>query len=173
MLLETVAAIGKHWMWIAALAVVLAVALLMQHCYHLGMKAADERWERQTAEASRAWIQKIRADEQAAREKQREIAQQYHEKVADLQSRQAAELAEILGAQGADFRDALESVHSAADRVCKCPTGTRVPAGPKAGSGTVCYTKDQLLRKIADTVAVGQECDREMIRFQALIEACK
>lgn len=172
MLLEIVAAIGKHWMWIAALAVVLAVALLMQHCYHLGMKAADERWERQTAEASRAWIQKIRADEQAAREKQREIAQQYHEKVADLQSRQAAELAEILGAQGADFRDALESVHSA-DRVCKCPTGTRVSGNSKAGSGTVCYTKDQLLRKIADTVAIGQECDREMIRFQALIEACK
>ena len=66
-----------------------------------------------------------------------------------------------------------------ADGVCRCQgtvtggdSGRGVPAGSGGKSGTACYSEDRLRRQIAESVAIGQECDREMTRFKALIEAC-
>ena len=66
-----------------------------------------------------------------------------------------------------------------ADGVCRCQgavtggdSGRGVPAGSGGKSGTACYSENRLRRQIAESLAIAQECDREMTRFKALIEAC-
>ena len=49
----------------------------------------------------------------------------------------------------------------------KCPA---VPAKAKAESGLVCYTPADIRKKIAESVAVGAECDQLAIRYKALVK---
>ena len=51
----------------------------------------------------------------------------------------------------------------------KCPA---VPAKTKAESGLVCYTPADIRKKIAESVAVGAECDQLAIRYRTLVEVC-
>ena len=51
----------------------------------------------------------------------------------------------------------------------KCPA---VPAKAKVESGLVCYTPADLRKKIAESVAVGAECDQLAIRYKTLVEVC-
>ena len=51
----------------------------------------------------------------------------------------------------------------------KCPA---VPAKTGAESGLVCYTPADLRKKIAESVAVGAECDEIAIRYKTLVEVC-
>ena len=50
----------------------------------------------------------------------------------------------------------------------KCPA---VPAKTGAESGLVCYTRADIRKKIAESVAVGAECDELAIRYSALVKA--
>jgi hypothetical protein len=50
---------------------------------------------------------------------------------------------------------------------------SRLPAKTADKSGLTCYTEKQLRAKIEDSLAIARECDKEMTRFQALIEACQ
>ena len=49
----------------------------------------------------------------------------------------------------------------------KCPA---VPAKTGAESGLVCYTPADLRKKIAETLAVGAECDQLAIRYKTLVD---
>lgn len=49
----------------------------------------------------------------------------------------------------------------------KCPA---VPAKTSAESGLVCYTPADIRKKIAESVAVGAECDELAIRYSALVK---
>ena len=49
----------------------------------------------------------------------------------------------------------------------KCPA---VPAKTGAESGLVCYTPADLRKKIAETLAVGAECDQLAIRYRTLVQ---
>ena len=51
----------------------------------------------------------------------------------------------------------------------KCPA---VPEKTGAESGLVCYTPADLRKKIAESVAVGAECDQLAIRYRTLVEVC-
>ena len=51
----------------------------------------------------------------------------------------------------------------------KCPA---VPAKAKVESGLVCYTPADIREKIAESVAVGAECDQLAIRYKTLVEVC-
>lgn len=51
----------------------------------------------------------------------------------------------------------------------KCPA---VSAKTKAESGLVCYTPADLRKKVAESVAVGAECDQLAIRYRTLVEVC-
>lgn len=117
-----------------------------------------------------------RRAEEAARVEQNRIAHEYQRQIEALQHEQ-----EALQTRLADYElaDAVRvpAVPSEPDRV-QCPadpasSAGRVPADRRTGGGAVCYTEDQLRRKIAASVAIGQECDREMMRFMKLIEACR
>ena len=47
-----------------------------------------------------------------------------------------------------------------------------VPAKTGAESGLVCYTRADIRKKIAESVAVGAECDQLAIRYKTLVEVC-
>lgn len=49
----------------------------------------------------------------------------------------------------------------------KCPA---VPAKTGAESGLVCYTPADIRKKIAESVAVGAECDQLAIRYRTLVD---
>ena len=49
----------------------------------------------------------------------------------------------------------------------KCPA---VPEKTGAESGIVCYTPADLRKKIAESVAVGAECDELAIRYKTLVD---
>lgn len=116
-----------------------------------------------------------RRAEEVARAEQGRIAREYEEQLREVRHEQ-----ETLQNRLADYELAdavrLPSVPAEPDRVqcpaVAAPVAGRVPGGAKARSGAICYTEAQLRRKVAESVAIGQECDREMIRFQKLIEAC-
>ena len=47
-----------------------------------------------------------------------------------------------------------------------------INAKAKAESGLVCYTPADLRKKIAESVAVGAECDQLAIRYRTIVEVC-
>jgi hypothetical protein len=51
-------------------------------------------------------------------------------------------------------------------------TGTGLSGNTRNQSNTVCYTRSELRKKIERSMAIARECDKEMIRFKALIKAC-
>ena len=52
-----------------------------------------------------------------------------------------------------------------------CP-GT-VPGKAENKPGSICYSPAGLQRKVAETLAVGAECDQLAIKYKALVEVCK
>ena len=50
---------------------------------------------------------------------------------------------------------------------------SRLPEKSTNKPGITCYTEKQLRDKIEESLALARECDKEMTRFQALIEACQ
>ena len=48
-----------------------------------------------------------------------------------------------------------------------------VPGKAGAQPRAVCYSPAGLQKKVAETLAVGAECDELAIRYKALVEVCK
>ena len=72
--------------------------------------------------------------------------------------------------QIADYKRSIDS-YVDADRLSdsrKCPA---VPAASGAQPGLVCYTRADIQRKVAESLAVGAECDQLAIRYKALVKA--
>ena len=72
--------------------------------------------------------------------------------------------------QIADYRrtvDAYVDTDSLSD-TRKCP---RVPAVSGTQPGLVCYTRADISRKVAESLALAAECDEIAIRYKALVRA--
>ena len=132
-------------------AAIVAVAL----AYGLG------RWQGSTAErkaceaelhaAELTAERQARESERKAQEAQNAIVQDYERQVADYRR----------------TVDAYVDADSLRDSR-KCPA---VPAKAGAESSLVCYTRADIQRKVAKTLAVGAECDQLAIRYSALVKA--
>lgn len=166
-----------------ALAGALAVLLLVWshwHAYDAGYDTAEAEWTERSHQSQLERLQAIRDTERRAREAQDAIVGQYTDDMALLKAEHERQLREIEDAQ-TDLVNAYRPAcvgGTYADGMCICAAaGTddkgRLPSARTDKSGTVCYSEDRLRRQIAETVALGQECDREMMRFKALIEACR
>lgn len=167
-----------------ALAVCLVVAVLAysHHCsYERGRSDCETEWRKRAADQQTERLKELRDAERKAQAKQDAIARDYTEAMEILRAEQEMRMREM-----EDEKYELVNTFSPvcaggtyADGVCRCPgtvTGGNsaggVPAGSGGKSGTACYSEDRLRRQIAESVALAQECDREMTRFKALIEAC-
>jgi phosphate uptake regulator len=125
--------------------------------------------EKKLLEDHEALIQKSRQIEQELIQEQDSVVREYTRKIRDMEERYAEDIESIRNSQLADTVPPPECVQqpapSSADK--------RLPEKSTNKPGITCYTEDQLRRKIESSLALARECDKEMTRFQALIEACQ
>lgn len=146
---------------------ILCVLMLMSFFAGLGIGAhiMEQKVQKEHTEL----IQKSRQIEQELIKEQDSVVREYTQKIRDMEDRYAADIESIRSAQLSDVVPVPECVQPE-------PQGNRdkgLPAKTANQSGLTCYTEDQLRRKIESSLAIARECDKEMTRFQALIEACK
>ena len=72
--------------------------------------------------------------------------------------------------QVADYKRTIDS-YIDADRLSDTSTCKDLPRASGAQPGLVCYTKSDISRKVAESLAVGAECDQLAIRYKAVVRA--
>ena len=146
---------------------VLGVLMLM--CFFAGIGVGAHCMERKVQEQHQALIERTRQIEQELIQEQDSVVREYTQKIKDMEDRYAEDMENIRNAQLSDTVSVPECVQPE-------PQSNRdkgLPAKTADKPRVACYTEDQLRRKIEDSLALARECDREMMRFQALIEACQ
>ena len=119
------------------------------------------RWQGSTAErkvceaeihaAELTAERRAREAERKAQEAQNAIVQDYEHQIADYRR----------------TVDAYVDADSLRDSR-KCPA---VPRASGAQPGLVCYTKSDIQRKVAESLALAAECDEIAIRYKAVVKA--
>ena len=72
--------------------------------------------------------------------------------------------------QVADYKRTIDS-YIDADRLSDTSTCPDMPKRSSAKSGLVCYTRADIQRKVAESLALAAECDQLAIRYKALVKA--
>ncbi len=72
--------------------------------------------------------------------------------------------------QIADYRRTIDS-YIDTDRLSDTSTCKDLPKASGAQPGLVCYTKSDISRKVAESLALAEECDEIAIRYKALVKA--
>ena len=72
--------------------------------------------------------------------------------------------------QVADYKRTIDS-YIDADRLSDTSTCKALPRASSTQPGLVCYTRADIQRKVAESLAVGAECDQLAIRYRALVKA--
>ena len=92
-----------------------------------------------------------REEERKAREAQDAIVEDYERQVAD-------------------YKRTIDA-YVDADSLSDTSTCKDLPRAPGAQPGLVCYTKSDISRKVAESLALAAECDQLAIRYRALVRA--
>ena len=119
------------------------------------------RWQGSAAER-RACEAEIHAAELTAERQARETerkAQEAQNAIVEDSERQVA-----------DYKRTIDS-YIDADRLSDTSTCPKLPKASGAQPGLVCYTRADISRKVAESLAVGAECDQLAIRYRALVKA--
>ena len=72
--------------------------------------------------------------------------------------------------QIADYKRSIDS-YVDADRLSDIRPCPKLPEASGTQPGAVCYTRADIQRKVAESLAVGAECDQLAIRYKALVKA--
>ena len=72
--------------------------------------------------------------------------------------------------QVADYKRTIDS-YIDADSLSDTSTCKDLPRASGTQPGLVCYTRADISRKVAESLAVGAECDQLAIRYRALLRA--
>lgn len=119
------------------------------------------RWQGSTAER-RACEAELHAAELTAERQARETERK-------AQEAQNA-IVEDYERQVADYKRTIDS-YIDADRLSDTSTCKDLPRAPGAQPGLVCYTKSDISRKVAESLALAAECDEIAIRYKAVVKA--
>lgn len=175
--------IKNYYPVVLIIAVYVIIIALMRSSYKEGYSICEQEWQEKEKAAQVDRLRELRAIETRERQRQSEIIREYQTKLRTLEDAQKRQIDQILDSNATAIRntcDAVCSAQSQSDRMHANSNGNnklnnrrRLSSTSNNRSGTVCYTEQQLRRQIAESVAIGQECDREMKRFKALIEVCK
>lgn len=174
--------IKNYYPVVLVIAIYVIIIALMNSSYREGYRNCEQEWQEKERQSQYDRLREIRAIETRERERQSAIVREYQTKLRTLEDAQKRQIDQILDSDSTAIRNAGDSVcpvqsesermHSdSSDNKLNNRRGLSSASGNR--SGTVCYTEKQLRRQIAESVAIGQECDREMKRFKALIEVCK
>ena len=119
------------------------------------------RWQGSAAER-RACEAEIHAAELTAERQARETERK-------AQEAQNA-IVEDYERQVADYKRTIDS-YIDADRLSDTSTCPKLPKASGTQPGLVCYTRADIQRKVAESLAVGAECDEIAIRYKAVVKA--
>ena len=72
--------------------------------------------------------------------------------------------------QIADYKRSIDS-YVDADRLSDTSACKDLPRAPGAQPGAVCYSRADIQRKVAESLALAAECDEIAIRYKALVKA--
>ena len=72
--------------------------------------------------------------------------------------------------QVADYKRTIDS-YVDADRLSDTSTCPDMPKASGAQPGAVCYTRADIQRKVAESMAIAAECDEIAIRYKAVVKA--
>ena len=72
--------------------------------------------------------------------------------------------------QIADYKRSIDS-YVDADRLSDTSTCPKLPKASGTQPGAVCYTRADIQRKVAESMAIAAECDEIAIRYKALVKA--
>ena len=72
--------------------------------------------------------------------------------------------------QVADYKRTIDS-YIDADRLSDTSTCKDLPRASGAQPGLVCYTRADIQRKVAESLALAAECDEIAIRYKAVVKA--
>jgi hypothetical protein len=145
------------------------IGILMLMSFFAGLGVGAHCMEKKVQEQHQALIERTRQIEQELIQEQDSVVREYTQKIRDMEDRYAEDIESIRSAQLADTVPTPECVQPKSSG----KADSRLPAKTPDKSGLTCYTEDQLRDKIEKSLALARECDKEMTRFQALIEACQ
>jgi hypothetical protein len=175
--------IKNYYPVVLIIAVYVIIIALMRSSYKEGYSTCDKEWQEKEKAAQFDRLRELRAIETRERQRQSEIIREYTDKLAALEDAQKRQIDQILDASSTAIRNAGDSVcpvQSQSDGMHSNSNGNnqqhdrgRLSSAANNRSGTVCYSEERLRRQIAESVAIAQECDREMKRFKALQDVCK
>ena len=74
--------------------------------------------------------------------------------------------------QVADYKRTIDS-YIDADSLSDTSTCKDLPRASGAQPGLVCYSRADIQRKVAESMAIAAECDELAIRYKALVKACQ
>ena len=124
-------------------------------CYfagrHQGSVSERKACEAEIHAAELTAERQARESERKAQEAQNAIVQDYERQVAD-------------------YKRTIDS-YIDADRLSDTSTCKDLPRAPGAQPGLVCYTRADIQRKVAESLALAAECDQLAIRYKALVKA--
>lgn len=121
----------------------------------------------------------IRASEQRAEERFRQMQQAQNDEIRDYLSKidelNAQHDADVEALKNAQFKDTVVIPADVAP-ITEClhsdkSSGAGVPK-TSAKSDLLCYTKAELQRKIAESLAITNEADKLVEQYKALLEIC-
>ena len=139
------------------LLIMLAAAAIAAVC----IAYAAGRWQGSAAER-RACEAEIHAAaltaERQAREEERKAQEAQNAIVEDYER------------QVADYKRTIDS-YIDTDRLSDTSTCPDMPRAPGAQPGAVCYSRTDIQRKVAESLALAAECDEIAIRYKALVRA--
>ena len=92
-----------------------------------------------------------REEERKAQEAQNAIVQDYEHQIAD-------------------YKRSIDS-YVDADRLSDTSACPKLPEASGTQPGAVCYTRADISRKVAESMALAAECDEIAIRYKALVKA--
>ncbi|WP_406037232.1 hypothetical protein [Succinimonas sp.] len=146
------------------------IGVLMLMAFFAGIGIGAHHMEQKTEQERLDLIQRSRQIEQELIQEQDAVVREYTQKIKDMEDRYAEDMENIRNAQLSDTVSVPECVQQPA---ASGNSDSRLPPKTSRKSDLTCYTEDQLRSKIEKSLDIVRECDREMMRFQALIEACQ
>lgn len=145
------------------------IGVLMLMAFFAGIGIGAHHMEQKTEQERLDLLQRSRQIEQELIQEQDAVVREYTQKIKDMEDRYAEDMENIRNAQ-------LSDTVPVPDCVQPEPQSNRdkgLPAKTSRKSDLACYTEAELRAKIESSLALARECDKEMMRFQALIEACQ
>lgn len=137
--------------------------------YREGIDVTDAKYQRE-----------IRASEQRAEERFRQMQQAQNDELRDYLSKidelNAQHDADVEALKNAQFKDTVViTTHPEPATECLHSDKSSTAGVPKtsAQSDLVCYTRTELQRKIAESLAITRDADELRERYKALIRICE